>query len=90
MFNLTVVQPDELVLQFEVGQGLPGPPGGAWAPSSIAECTYDSGGRLLSYQADGDAYTVAYPDADHIVITGGGKTKTVTLADGLIDSIVTT
>lgn len=89
--GITIESPNEITLKLEIGQGPAGAVGGVWTPSAVVDCAYDSEGRITGYTQDGDAYNVDYTDADRIVITGGGRTKTVTLsAPDRIESIVTT
>lgn len=92
---LTIVPPATIRLQIAIGQGPAGPGdgsvGGAWAIGSLTNFVYDSGGRLIGYDRDDVPYTIDYPDSNHIVIAGGGKTKTVILAaPDRIESIITT
>lgn len=56
--------------------------GTAWEtskPVTLAGVSYDGSSRLTACTLNGVAYTVAYPNSTTITVTGGGKTKTITL-----------
>lgn len=79
MSDITVEIVDEvIVLTLDAAQG----PAGAPPALDTTDITYDGSDRCTGYKLNGVQHVVTYPDAEHIVDTGGGVVKTTTL-DGL-------
>lgn len=49
------------------------------AATAVSAVGYDGSNRVTGYTLNGTAYTVAYPSPTSITVTGGGKTRTITL-----------
>jgi hypothetical protein len=74
-----VVQNNVIQAALSSGQG----PAGRPPEVDITDITYDGTTTIVTgYTLNGEVHVVTYPDANTIVDTGGGSTKT-TILDGL-------
>lgn len=86
--NVSVIATVEEVVSV-IETGFQGPPGPIAVDLPVTNIQYDANSRVTSYERGGVPYTVAYPNANTIILTGGGNTRTVTLdANGRVVSIV--
>lgn len=77
-FSVVIQPPEFKTVSFEGGaQGPAGIPP-VWQLSNVMYDIPPKEKRVLSFTRSGNAYVVAYPNSTTIVITGGGRVRTVT------------